>query len=287
MASALPITTILEIAKICEYIAANDVPYSRYFRGASLDPRIANMIYMERKAVQNRYNLNPADPTLASTSNYLFAILGRYAISGLNIFNSRSVSAPVITGPTNQSVSSGSNATFSVSVVSSLPVTYQWFRNGVAIPGATSSSYTLANAQLSDSGSLFSVSATNAAGTTNSAQASLTVTATISGSFYYTDVDPGPTLQANSDPFGYQTTFAITHNAPLVIALPGASTPNMYLVARYPSTESDKTIWSNTPSNSGNIPDADFQSILNFGGNKYIYTRVAVSMDTSQSLTLS
>lgn len=287
MASALPVSTILSVAQICEYLAAQNTPYNNVFRGGALDPRIANMIYMERIGIQNRFNINPSDPSLVGTANYLFAILGKYQIAGLNILNSVSAVAPIITGPTNQTVAAGSNATFSVSVVSTLPVIFQWFRNGVAIPGATSSSYTLSNAQLSDSGSLFSVTATNAAGTTNSVQATLTVTASITGSFYYTSVDPGPTLQSNSDPFVYQSTFGITHNSPLVITLPGASSPNMYLVIRFPNTESDKTTWFNTPSNSGTIPDADFQSQLNFSGNKYVYTRVAVSMDTTQTLVIS
>lgn len=287
MSATLPVSTILSVAKISEYLAANNIPYTNYFRGAALDSRLANMIYMERSAVQNRFNLNPSDPTLIGTSNYLYAILGKFAIEGLNVFNSLSATAPEITGPTNQSVSAGSNATFTVSVVSSLPVIYQWFRDGVAIPGATAISYTLTNAQLSDSGALFSVSATNAAGTTNSVQATLTVTATLTGSFYYTDVDPGPALQASTDPFSYQSTFSIIHNAPLVITLPAPSTPNKYLVIRFPSSEPDRAFWSNTPSNSGTIPDSNFQSQLNFGGNKYVYTRQAVSMDTNQTLVLS
>lgn len=287
MAALLPISTILSVAKISEYLAANNIPYTNYFRGSALDQRLANMIYMERAAVQNRFALNPSDTTLVGTSNYLYAILGKFAIEGLNVFNSVSATAPELTGPTNQSVSQGSNATFTVSVVSSLPVIYQWFRDGVAIPGETNVSYTLNNAQPGDDGALFSVSATNAAGTTNSVQAKLTVTVTITASLYYTDVDPGPTLQASSDPFSYQSTFPITHNASISVTLPGASTPNKYLVVRFPSTEPDKANWFNTPSNNGQIPDSAFQSQLSFGGNKYVYTRVAVTMDTTQPLILS
>lgn len=287
MASELPISTILTVAKICEYLASENIQYNNIFRGGALDPRLANMIYMERKAVQNRFDLNPTDPTLRSTANYLFAILGRFQITGINIFNSVSVAAPEITGPINQSVNQGDDATFTISVVSSLPVTYQWFRNGVVIPGATSISYTLTNAQPGDDGALFSVVGTNTAGATASVQATLTVATTIIGAFFYTDDDPGPALQANTDPFSYQLTFPITHNAALTITLPALSTPNKYLVIRFPSTEPDKTLWSNTPSNNGNIPDAIFQSQLNFGGSKYVYTRVAASMDTAQTLILS
>jgi len=55
---------------------------------------------------------------------------------------------------------------------------YQWFRNGsTAIAGATNTSYTLANAQLSDSGATFTCRATNIFGQIVSSSATLTVLA--------------------------------------------------------------------------------------------------------------
>jgi hypothetical protein len=56
------------------------------------------------------------------------------------------------------------------------PITYQWQKNGVAIPGATSSAYTTPAAATSDNGSLFTVSLSNSAGTVTSNGATLTVT---------------------------------------------------------------------------------------------------------------
>ena len=86
--------------------------------------------------------------------------------------------APVITAnPSDVSVTQGSAATFTAAASGTGPLTYQWLRGGVAIGGATSSSYSLTNAQLTDSGSLFSVAATNGAGTATSTAAKLTVTA--------------------------------------------------------------------------------------------------------------
>jgi hypothetical protein len=50
--------------------------------------------------------------------------------------------APIVTtNPTPQSVVAGQSATFTVSVSGLAPFTYQWFKNGQAITGATSSSY--------------------------------------------------------------------------------------------------------------------------------------------------
>lgn len=286
MANELSISTILQIAKICEYSQSINAAKNISFKGVDIDQRIGRLIYMERKSVQNRYDLNPSDTTLPGTANYLFSIL-KGTSQAQRIINNLAQSPPIITGPVNQSGNVGFTAVFSVSVVSTLSVTYAWFRNGVLIPGATNSSYMLPNAQLSDSGSVFYALATNAAGATVSNTATLTVTAALTGSFAYMDIDPGPDLQANLDPFTYQVTFSITHNSPFSITLPGASTPNKYLVVRVSIGESLKTIWNNTVLNNGTIPDSVWQSLIQFGGNTYYYTRVAASMDTSAQLTLS
>src|SRR5439155_13596111 len=61
--------------------------------------------------------------------------------------------------PQSTNVYEGQIAAFSVSatLIPNNPVTYQWQRNGVNIPGATSTSYTITNALLSDSGSTYRV----------------------------------------------------------------------------------------------------------------------------------
>jgi glucose/arabinose dehydrogenase len=69
----------------------------------------------------------------------------------------------------------GSSATFSVEAAGSGTLTYQWLRDDVAIPGATSPSYTLDNVQSSDSGVLFRARISNAAGSVLSDEALLTV----------------------------------------------------------------------------------------------------------------
>jgi Immunoglobulin domain/Immunoglobulin I-set domain len=82
----------------------------------------------------------------------------------------------IVTQPANQTVQVGQTATFSVTASGSAPLTYQWFVGGVAITGATSSTYTTPATVSSDSGSLFTVSVTNAQGTITSNPATLTVT---------------------------------------------------------------------------------------------------------------
>jgi glucose dehydrogenase len=57
------------------------------------------------------------------------------------------------------------------------PLTYQWQKNGIAIQGAMSASYTTPAAQLADDGAMFAVVVTNSAGSATSNPARLSVTA--------------------------------------------------------------------------------------------------------------
>jgi len=83
--------------------------------------------------------------------------------------------APVITTqPTSQSVATGASVTFTVAVSGTAPFSYQWKFNGNAISGATSSSFTINNAQSANAG-IFSVTVGNAAGTIDSIFVSLIV----------------------------------------------------------------------------------------------------------------
>ncbi|WP_322936371.1 PQQ-dependent sugar dehydrogenase [Nocardioides bizhenqiangii] len=84
--------------------------------------------------------------------------------------------APSISAqPRDATVGVGQAATFTVEAQGAAPLSYQWFRNGTAISGATSASYTLTNAQPSDSGASFRVSVANASGSVTSQPATLTV----------------------------------------------------------------------------------------------------------------
>ncbi|MBI2514188.1 MAG: hypothetical protein HYV96_19625 [Opitutae bacterium] len=83
--------------------------------------------------------------------------------------------APVISGaPLAQAVGYGASATFTVGAVGPGPFTYQWYRNGAAINGATGSSYTVANVGDTDFGATFYVRIANAYGSTDSTPVALT-----------------------------------------------------------------------------------------------------------------
>jgi hypothetical protein len=88
-----------------------------------------------------------------------------------------SSSVPAITiQPSDQNVSVGQPATFTVTATGTAPLSYQWQRNASPIAGATTSSYMTAATALSDSGSGFAVVVTNAGGSATSRSAKLVVT---------------------------------------------------------------------------------------------------------------
>lgn len=86
------------------------------------------------------------------------------------------VPTPVITQqPRNVRVNQGQTATFSVTATGDPPLTYQWLKGGVAIDGATQSSYTTPATTNTDNGSRYSVVVTNPGGSITSDEARLFV----------------------------------------------------------------------------------------------------------------
>lgn len=102
---------------------------------------------------------------------------GGSVTSGDALLTVRPVAPGVTTPPAALTVTEGQSASFSVLATGSAPLAYQWLRNGTPVSGATAATYTLASAALSDNGAVFSVTVTNAAGSTTSAGAALTVNA--------------------------------------------------------------------------------------------------------------
>ncbi|HYG10524.1 MAG TPA: PQQ-dependent sugar dehydrogenase, partial [Pyrinomonadaceae bacterium] len=82
------------------------------------------------------------------------------------------------THPQSRTVAAGQPVTFTASASGSTPLTFQWQRNNVDIPGANGESYTISSASLADNGAQFRVVTTNAFGSATSNSATLTVTST-------------------------------------------------------------------------------------------------------------
>lgn len=86
----------------------------------------------------------------------------------------------VVAQPVDNTQLSGMPATFRITAAGVGPLSYQWQRNGVNIPGATASSFTLP-AAVADNGAAFRAVVTNPYGSANSAEAKLTVRAATAG----------------------------------------------------------------------------------------------------------
>src|SRR5205085_9745604 len=123
---------------------------------------------------------NPVDLKVdASSALYYLAKSG--AVGVYTITFPQGQTAPLITDqPDDATVAYGESAQFSVSVTAPGPVTYQWRKGTVDIPGATASSYQVQSATPADEG-LYSVVVTDAFGSTPSAGAQLTVRSTVAG----------------------------------------------------------------------------------------------------------
>ena len=85
------------------------------------------------------------------------------------------VAPAILTQPASQTVNPSQTATFMVAASGTAPLTYQWRKNGVAINGATSSSYTTPATTASDNGSQFTAVIINSIANITSNAATLTV----------------------------------------------------------------------------------------------------------------
>ncbi len=85
-------------------------------------------------------------------------------------------SPPTITRqPDDEIVTTGSAATFAVTATGSAPLSYQWQKNGVDIPGAVAASCDAPSSSLGDNGAIFAVTITNSSGSVRSRDSVLTV----------------------------------------------------------------------------------------------------------------
>ena len=124
-----------------------------------------------------------AFPAVRGTT-YRIAVDGYLGASGavqLRLHLPVAPSAPTITSqPVSQTVpdNAGSNVTFSVAASGSFPLVFEWQKDGAALPGGTSGSYTVTNATMAQAGS-YRVVITNSSGSVTSSVAVLTVLAVL------------------------------------------------------------------------------------------------------------
>jgi hypothetical protein len=98
-------------------------------------------------------------------------IPGRY----LSAFGTTSGPVAITSPPDSPPVQEPGSVTLKLGTSGSPPFTYQWYRDGTAIPGATNSSYSIALVRRSDNGARFKASVANAFSSATSSEATLTV----------------------------------------------------------------------------------------------------------------
>jgi Immunoglobulin domain len=174
----------------------------------------APLSYQWRKngtAIAGATSASYTTPAVTSADNgKMFSVVvsnagGSVTSSSAQIVVTASATAPSITTqPANVFVAAGGTATFSVTATGTAPLAYQWRRNGTAIAGATSASYTTPAVTSADNGAMFSVVVSNAAGSVTSSNAQIVVTASATA--------PSVTTQPASQSVapGATATFSVT-----------------------------------------------------------------------------
>jgi hypothetical protein len=153
--------------------------YFWYFNGIPID------------VADTRYSLSGASLTIGNVSQ---ADAGTYAVTAVSAggradsqtatLSIGTGAAPLITTqPANVAVLAGGSFSLTAAATGTGPFTFQWYLNGVAIPNATSGTYTSSSASTAQAGT-YTVTVTNSGGTTTSNKAVVTVdTAPVAPSF--------------------------------------------------------------------------------------------------------
>ena len=124
--------------------------------------------------------VDPNDSSKTAVVNFdgtsAYQVTNNYPGATLCAAGTDAGAAPTITTqPSNQVVTLGQPATFSVAATGLGTLSYQWSRNGIAIAGATSASYTTPATAAADNGAVFSVTVGDVFGSTSSNAATLAV----------------------------------------------------------------------------------------------------------------
>jgi hypothetical protein len=109
--------------------------------------------------------------------SFVFVMAGCAGFASSNPARPSPLLPSIATQPQSQTVMVGGTAVFAVTATGSMPLSYQWQKNGTIIPGATSPSYTTPATNILDNNSTFRSVVSNAAGTVISNTATLTVKA--------------------------------------------------------------------------------------------------------------
>lgn len=91
---AYTVQQIINIAKISQYLAANDISKGSLF-GKRKIPITPQVLYMERKAVEWMYGIDSTDDSLTMTANYLYSLCRGYNLQASSISGTGGSVSPV------------------------------------------------------------------------------------------------------------------------------------------------------------------------------------------------
>jgi PKD repeat protein len=209
---------------------------------------VNGLVSVAINGVTNSYNIFHSDPNYTNETQYFKA--GDYcqadSCSNPSNYGARVAfyaltryDAPSITNqPAGQSVSVGSNVTFTVGALGSPPLGYAWLLNNAPINNATNASLTIPNAQLTNAGN-YSVAVTDLTGgiVTSSPPAVLTVLPTAPGANFTASPTNGVaplsvsfTDASSGSPTSWSWTFGDTGTSTLQSPSHIYATPGSYTV---------------------------------------------------------
>lgn len=90
----MTIAEIIDIAKVSQFLSLIDIRERGLFAGG-IDIQLPRKLYTVRKTVERTYELNPTDDTLIGTSNYLYALCGKYGLAAQSMLSSGGSISPV------------------------------------------------------------------------------------------------------------------------------------------------------------------------------------------------
>ena len=225
----------------------------------------------------------PAAATSDSGSTFSVVVsnsAGKITSNAATLTVNAALVVPSITQqPSNQTVTAGQTATFSVTAAGTAPLTYQWQQGATPISGATAPSYTTPATTTSDNGLQFSVLVSNSQGKATSNAATLTVNAappaTTDVLTYHNDIArTGQNLteatltssnvtSATFGKLGFYSVDGLVDAEPLYassVSVPGNGTHNLLIVPTENDSvyafdaDSGATIWRVTTLNTSETP---------------------------------
>lgn len=87
---AVPITTYLNIARICQYLATDGNSKKLLFQGGGNRPNQAAILLIVRESVQWQYDIDSGANILPKMANYMYSLCNPYVHAAQNIIDSGS-----------------------------------------------------------------------------------------------------------------------------------------------------------------------------------------------------